>query len=97
MLSGETGGGANPYGDRPSLARIALVRICSHYFSHGARLEDGMLLRDAHPLAGVPAVLIHGRLDMGGPLVTAWQLHRLGTQATHGHVMEALDGLAAGW
>jgi len=112
VLSGETGGGNNPYGDRPPLARLALVRICSHYFSHGAWLEEGMLLRDAHRLADIPAVLIHGRLDMGGPLVTAWQLHQawphsrlivvegaghLGTQATRGHVMEALDGMAAGW
>jgi proline iminopeptidase len=23
---------------------------------------------------GIPAVLIHGRLDLGGPLLTAWEL-----------------------
>ena len=68
VLSGETERRSNPYGDRPSAARLALVRICSHYFSHGAWLEEGALLRDAGRLAGIPGVLIHGRLDLGGPL-----------------------------
>jgi proline iminopeptidase len=27
-------------------------------------------------LEGIPGVLIHGRLDLGSPLVTAWRLHR---------------------
>jgi hypothetical protein len=29
-----------------------------------------------HRLAGIPAVLIHGRYDVSGPLDTAWQLHQ---------------------
>jgi hypothetical protein len=32
VLSGETGGASNPYGDRPPSARLAFVRICTHYF-----------------------------------------------------------------
>ena len=48
-------------------AQLAFVRICTHYFSHGAWLEEGALLRDAGRLAGIPGVLIHGRLDMGSP------------------------------
>ena len=52
----------------------AFVRICAHYFSHGAWLEEGALLRDAARLAGIPGVLIHGRLDLGGPVGTAWEL-----------------------
>ena len=35
-----------------------------------------MLLREAHRLAGIPGVLTHGRLDMSGPVDTAWQLAR---------------------
>ena len=31
-------------------------------------------MREAVGLAGVPGILIHGRLDMGGPLVTPWRL-----------------------
>ncbi|MFD8534261.1 alpha/beta hydrolase [Streptosporangium canum] len=39
-----------------------------------AWLEEGVLLREAHRLAGIPGVLIHGRFDLGSPLENAWQL-----------------------
>ncbi|MFJ6200105.1 prolyl aminopeptidase [Micromonospora sp. NPDC092111] len=99
----------NPYGERPSADRIALVRICAHYFSHGAWLAEGELIRDAGRLAGIPGVLIHGRLDMGSPLVTAWELHRawpgselhvveeaghLGNLETRRHLLAAFDRFA---
>ncbi len=73
VLSGETGGGS-PYGGRPEAARVALVRICARYFSHGAWLEADALLRGAPKLAGIPGVLVHGRFDLGSPPYTAWQL-----------------------
>ncbi|MFI5866139.1 prolyl aminopeptidase [Streptomyces sp. NPDC051546] len=110
VLSGETKGASQPYTGRPPAARVALVRICSHYFSHGAWLEEGELLREAHRLAGIPGVLIHGRLDMAGPLGTAWELSRawpgaeltvveeaghMGGAATLDHVLGALDRFAA--
>lgn len=110
VLSGETNVASRPYTGRPPAARIALVRICSHYFAHGAWLEEGELLRGAHRLAGIPGALIHGRLDMGSPLVTAWELSRawpgaeltvveeaghMGGRATMGHVLGALDRFAA--
>jgi proline iminopeptidase len=76
VVSAEPQGRPNPYGGRPSSARLAFVRICSHYFAHGAWLEEGRLIRDAGRLAGIPGVLIHGRLDMSGPLDTAWELAR---------------------
>ncbi|MEU6892579.1 prolyl aminopeptidase [Streptomyces sp. NPDC046557] len=110
VLSGETKGTSRPYGDRAPSARLALVRICSHYFSHGAWLEEGALLRDADRLAGIPGVLVHGRLDMAGPLDTAWELSRawrdaelnvvedaghLGSTTTRDHVLGALDRFAA--
>ncbi|MEO3977663.1 prolyl aminopeptidase [Streptomyces sp. CAU 1734] len=75
-VSAEPGGGAKPYSSRPPAARLALARICSHYFSHGAWLEEGELIRDAGRLAGIPGVLIHGRLDLSAPLGTAWELGR---------------------
>ena len=74
VLSLEPGTQANVYGDRPSRDLLAFVRICSHYFANGAWLEEGALLRDAGKLAGIPGVLIHGRLDLSCPLVTAWEL-----------------------
>lgn len=56
--------------------RLAFARLVTHYWRHGAWLEGGVLLREAHYLARIPAVLVHGRLDFGSPLETAWELHR---------------------
>ncbi len=53
---------------------LAFARIVTHYFHHAAWLEEGVLLRQAHRLARIPAVLIHGRFDVGAPLVSAWEL-----------------------
>jgi proline iminopeptidase len=57
--------------------RLAFARIVTHYFHHRAWLEDGALLDDAARLAHIPGVLIHGRLDLGSPLVAAWELARV--------------------
>ena len=56
--------------------RMGFARIVTHYFRNGAWLEEGALIRDAHTLAGIPGVLIHGRLDLGSPIDTAWELSR---------------------
>lgn len=53
---------------------LAFVRICAHYYSHGAWLEPDQVLRDVGKLAGIPAVLVHGRQDLGCPVRTAWEL-----------------------
>jgi proline iminopeptidase len=74
VISLEPKGTPKAYSSRPPAAALAFVRICSHYFSHGAWLEEGELLRDAGRLAGIPGVLLHGRLDLGSPLGTAWEL-----------------------
>ncbi|MFD0273135.1 prolyl aminopeptidase [Kitasatospora sp. NPDC127111] len=74
VIAHEVLGTPNAYGDRPDDALMAFTRITAHYFSHDAFLEDGRLLRDAGRLAGIPGVLIHGALDLGSPLATAWEL-----------------------
>jgi proline iminopeptidase len=76
VIAHERGGHPGAYSERVGEARLAFVRICAHYFSHAAWLEEGALLRDAGRLAGIPGVLIHGRLDLGSPLETAWELAR---------------------
>jgi proline iminopeptidase len=76
VISLEPGGKPNIFRDRPPAALLVFVRICTHYFAHGAWLEEGALLRDAGRLAGILGVLIHGRLDLSGPLDTAWELAR---------------------
>jgi proline iminopeptidase len=70
----ETLGSPGQYGAKLDATKLAFVRICTHYFAHGAWLDDGQLLRDIHRLKGIPGVLIHGRLDLSGPLLTAWEL-----------------------
>src|SRR6476659_3630486 len=76
VIAHERGGHPGAYSARVDEARLAFVRICAHYFSHAAWLEEGALLRDAGRLAGIPGVLIHGRLDLGSPLDPAWALAR---------------------
>ncbi|TDQ54469.1 prolyl aminopeptidase [Actinorugispora endophytica] len=74
VIAHETTGAPGRYSDRPDDAMAAFTRICAHYFANRAWLDDGRLLRDAHRLAGIPAVLVHGRLDLSSPLRTAWEL-----------------------
>lgn len=57
--------------------RMAFVRLATHYWANDCFLpEEGILLREAGRLAGIPGVLVHGRLDVSGPLETAWELAR---------------------
>ena len=53
---------------------MAFARIVTHYFYHNAWLAEEQLLRHADKLASIPGVMVQGRLDFAGPLVTAWQL-----------------------
>ncbi|WP_329560827.1 prolyl aminopeptidase [Kitasatospora sp. NBC_01266] len=74
VVAHEALGSPGAYSNRPDDALLALVRLCAHYFANDAWLEDGQLLRDAHRLAGIPGVLIQGRLDLGCPLQGVWEL-----------------------
>ncbi|HZG91453.1 MAG TPA: prolyl aminopeptidase, partial [Pseudonocardia sp.] len=76
VMGGEPGGTADAFSGVPGHDLTAMVRICAHYFANGAWLADGALIRDAGRLAGIPGLLVHGRLDLGGPLDTAWELAR---------------------
>ena len=71
----ESGGVPNPrYAD--AWFRMGFARIVTHYFRHGAWLTEDQLLSRADLLAAIPGVLIHGRMDLGGPLQAAWELAR---------------------
>jgi proline iminopeptidase len=55
--------------------RLAFARIVTHYWSQGHFLgPDGTLLAGAGRLAGIPGVLVHGRLDWGSLAGTPWLL-----------------------
>ncbi len=61
---------------------IAFARIECHYFKHGGFLErDDQLLTNAHRLANIPGVIVHGRYDVVTPLANAWALHKAWPQA----------------
>src|SRR5215212_9492022 len=64
VVSVESGGRPNPRYDDPRF-RLGFARLVTHYFSHAAWLADDQLLVGAKALAGIPGVLIHGRLDLG--------------------------------
>ncbi|MFJ6567177.1 prolyl aminopeptidase [Streptomyces sp. NPDC091292] len=56
--------------------RAGFARTVAHYFAHDHFLgEDGVVLRDAPRLGGIPGTLVQGSLDFGNLLGTAWRLH----------------------
>src|SRR5690606_7043640 len=55
---------------------LAFARIENHFFTHGAWLDEGQLLRDAHKLRGIPGLIVHGRYDMPCPAKYAWLLSK---------------------
>jgi proline iminopeptidase len=67
------GGASNPRYDDPAF-RMTFARIVTHYFHHRAWLGEDQILNEAHRLCGIPAVLIHGHLDLGGPVDIAGEL-----------------------
>jgi proline iminopeptidase len=76
--------------------RMTFARLVTHYWSHDCFLEDGIVLREAGRLAGIPGALVHGRYDVSGPLDTAWELTRawpdaeLTVVADAGHFSESM-------
>ncbi len=54
--------------------RLRFARLVTHYWRHAGFLADGALLREAGKLAGIPGVLVHGRLDISSPPDIAWRL-----------------------
>jgi proline iminopeptidase len=55
---------------------LGFARLVTHYVRHDLFLDDGVLLRHADRLAGIPGTLVNGRLDLQAPIANAWALHR---------------------
>lgn len=55
--------------------RLAFATLTTHYWSNSGFCEAGLLAGMAG-IADIPGVLIHGRNDVSGPAVTAWEVHR---------------------
>ncbi|MEG3191116.1 prolyl aminopeptidase [Lysobacter sp. D1-1-M9] len=57
---------------------LAFARIENHYFVNGGFFEcDDQLLRDAHRIADIPGVMVHGRYDVVCPVTNAWDLKKV--------------------
>jgi proline iminopeptidase len=54
--------------------RLCFARLVTHYWSNAAFLDGGALLRDGHRLAGIPVLMVHGQLDISGPLDVPFML-----------------------
>ncbi|WDS35868.1 prolyl aminopeptidase [Pseudoxanthomonas sp.] len=62
---------------------LAFARIENHYFVNGGFFEvEDQLLRDAHRIADIPGVIVHGRYDVVCPIANAWDLHKAWPKAT---------------
>jgi len=69
-------------GHRDPHFALSFARIESHYFVHGGFFDvEDQLLRDAHRLAGIPGVIVHGRYDVVCPVQNAWDLQRAWPQS----------------
>ena len=56
--------------------RMLCATLVIHYWANAAFLEEEEILKKVGHIDRVPAVLIHGRLDVSSPVFTAWQLHQ---------------------
>jgi proline iminopeptidase len=81
---------------------LAFARIENHYFVNKGFFDaDDQLLRDAHRIATIPGVIVHGRYDVVCPVQNAWDLHRawpiadLVISPTSGHSAFELENIDA--
>ena len=91
----------------PDFRRV-MTRLVTHYWGNDCFLAPNQILDGMDRLAEIPAILVHGRYDISGPLDTAWAIHQCwpGSQlvvlddAGHGGggfneaIVEALNSLA---
>ncbi len=57
--------------------RMTFALLVTHYWANDGFLTEGNeIISRIHQLDGIPGYLIHGRRDISGPVVTAWQLHQ---------------------
>lgn len=57
--------------------RLLFTTLVTHYWKHNGFAPPGGILAGMDRLAGIPGVMIHGKLDVSGPLSTAWDVHKV--------------------
>jgi proline iminopeptidase len=65
----------DPRYDDPEF-RLVFATLVIHYWKNAGFLGEPGLIAGMDQIAHIPAVMIHGKLDVSGPLVTAWNLHK---------------------
>ena len=66
---------AEPQAQPPTAAdMVPFARIVTHYWRHGCWVEGLDLVGGASQLAAIPALLVHGGLDISSPPDVAWRL-----------------------
>jgi proline iminopeptidase len=56
--------------------RLGFARQVTHCWRHDSWLADDEIVANAGRLIGIPGWLVHGRLDLSGPLDAPWRIHR---------------------
>jgi proline iminopeptidase len=74
--------------------RYGFTRTVTHYWGNAAFQPEDAILGRLDRLAGVPAVLCHGRLDLAGPADAAWEVAREWPGA-HLHVVPGVGHLGS--
>ncbi|WP_256840807.1 prolyl aminopeptidase [Ornithinimicrobium cryptoxanthini] len=69
-------GPLSPLREEDPAFRLTFATQVTWFWSHSGFLGERGILDRIGEIAHLPAVLIHGRLDVSGPLATAWELHR---------------------
>ncbi|MGG7100176.1 prolyl aminopeptidase [Rhodococcus sp. 24CO] len=59
----------------PAFRRV-FTRLVTHFWSHDCFLVPNQIMDGMHRLSEIPAILVHGRYDVSGPLDTAWAIHQ---------------------
>jgi len=57
-------------------AALSIARIEAHYFINHGFISENQIIENAHKLANIPGIIIHGRYDMICPIEQAYTLHQ---------------------
>jgi proline iminopeptidase len=75
-LGPASGAAPSATGPAEDTARLlAFATLVTHYWARDGFLDPPLLERMG-ALEGIPAILVHGRRDVSGPVQTAWEVHR---------------------
>lgn len=68
--------GSPSFDEDPPEFRLGFARLVAHYFANGSWLAPNEVLDNAGRLAGIPGVLVQGRLDPNNLVGTPWLLQQ---------------------